>query len=142
MAQVGIALGLVGFLFIIQKSFIRIVRKESKETIEKVADLIDSGNTTERPTQLDINVLPMAIDQGKEPKILVRITDPEGGYQTNWRVEITDPKGNKYSKEATSPGKGFVYRARFPTTLPRAGVWSGVAIRNNKNRNPFEKTIE
>jgi len=79
------------------------------------------------PDELRIEVLPTNTEAGREPKVLVRITDPDGDYMTSWKVTIEGPDGKTMSGQATWPGSGLVFRARFPAGHDRSGRWSGVA---------------
>jgi len=96
-----------------------------------------SAEAAKPPDHLTVDVLPVATDRGQEPKILVRITDPDGDYRTRWSVTLRSPSGATQTRDATWPGAGHVFRARFPTSEPRAGTWSGVAIRNGTQLHKF-----
>jgi hypothetical protein len=80
----------------------------------------------------------------REPKVRVRITDPDGDYTTQWSIELRDPTGQVHQRDATWPGSGPVFRARFPAQADRTGRWSGTATRKRDGVDqtfPFEAEI-
>jgi hypothetical protein len=139
--EVGTSVGLVGILFLIERGFLRAVKATNQATVERVADIVEAANSPVLPDRLTIDVLPTATDKGQQPKILVRITDPTGDYTTQWSVTLRSPSGTTQTTTATWPGAGWIFRARFPTTEPRLGEWSGMAIRNGTERYEFSATL-
>jgi hypothetical protein len=95
-------------------------------------------NLRDVSVELSVDLVPTATNRGQQPKILIRITDPHGDYRTQWAVTLRSPGGASYSATATWPGNGNVFHARFATSEPRTGKWSGVAIRNGTESHPFE----
>ena len=139
--EVGASVGLVGILFLVERSFLRAVKANNQATVERVADIVEAASIPKPPDHLTIDVLPTATDRGQQPKILVRITDPIGDYTTRWSVTLTSPRGTTQTAAATWPGAGHLFRVRFPTDEPRSGKWSGVAIRNGTERHEFSATL-
>lgn len=139
--EVGASVGLVGILFLVERSFLRAVKASNQATVERVADLVEAANAPTSPDRLTIDVLPTATDRGQQPKILIRITDPNGDYTTQWSVTLRSPSGITQTAAATWPGADRVFRARFPTNEPRSGRWSGVAIRNGTEKHEFSAML-
>jgi|GEM_PF-4128758 len=139
--EVGASVGLVGILFLIERSFLRAVKASNQATVERVADIFEAGIAPTSPDRLTIDVLPTAIDRGQQPKILVRILDPNGDYTTQWSVTLTSPSGVTQNTTATWPGADRVFRARFPTNELRSGRWFGVAVRNGTEEHKFSATL-
>jgi hypothetical protein len=90
---------------------------------------------------LTIELLPTTTSRGQQPKLLVRITDPNGDFRTQWSVTVISPSGVEYSSLASWPGSGKIFRARFATTEPRTGTWHGVAVRNATESHMFEASL-
>jgi len=139
--EIGASIGLVGILFMIERSFLRAVKRDNQATIERVVEIVESASTPVSQDHLTIDVVPTAIDQGQQPKILIRITDPNGDYTTQWSVTLRSPSGKTQTIAATWPGAGKIYRARFPTNEPRSGIWSGVAVRNGIEEHQFSAAL-
>ena len=135
--EVGGSVGLVGILFLVERSFLRAVKASNQATLERVADIVEAATPLMSPDRLTIDVLPTATDRGQQPKILIRITDPNGDYTTRWSVTLRSPRGITQTIDATWPGADRVFRARFPANEPRSGRWSGVAIRNETEQHEF-----
>ena len=139
--EVGASFGLVGILFLIERSFLRAIQADNRATVERVAEIVEAVSAPAETDRLTIDVLPTATDRGQQPKILVRITDPNGDYTTQWSVTLTSPGGTIYTSAASWPGAGRMFRARFPTKEPRTGRWIGVATRNDTEFHNFEATL-
>ena len=139
--EIGASIGLVGVLLLVERSFLRAIKAENQATVERVADMVESVTTSSTANQLTIDALPTATDRGQQPKMLVRISDPNGDYRTQWSVTLNAPSGTIYSSAASWPGSGKVFRVRFPTTEPRTGKWTGVAVRNGSESHEFTVTL-
>jgi hypothetical protein len=139
--EVGASVGLVGILFLVERSFIRAVKASNQATVERIADIVEAADAPSSSDRLTIDVLPTATDRGQQPKILVRITDPISDYTTRWAVTLRSPSGSAQATVATWPGADRIFRTRFPTNEPRSGIWSGVAIRNGTEKHEFSATL-
>jgi hypothetical protein len=139
--EIGASVGLVGILFIVEQSFLRAVKANNQATVERIADIVETANPLNLQDRLTIDVLPTAVDRGQQPKILIRITDPSGDYTTRWSITLRSPSGTTQTIDATWPGAGKIFRARFPTSDSRSGRWSGVAIRNGTEKHEFSATL-
>lgn len=139
--EVGASVGLVGVLFLVERSFLRAIKADNQATVERVADMVEGVAATPTTNQLSIDVLPTATDRGQQPKMLVRITDPNGDYRTHWSVTLKAPSGATYFSVASWPGSGKIFRVRFPTAEPRTGKWTGVAVRNGSESHEFAVTL-
>ena len=142
--EVGSSVGLVGILFLVERSFLRAVKASNQATVERVADIVETAKESDTPTPPDhvtIFVAPTATDRGQQPKILVRIADPNGDYTTRWMVTLKSPTGATQTVPANWPGADRIFRARFPTSEPRIGQWSGVAIRNGTEHHEFSALL-
>ena len=137
----GSAIGLVGVLFLVEQTFLRAVKTDNEATLEKTSDIVDSA-TPPLSSELKIDVEPTLTKDGKEPMILVRITDPEGDYTTKWSVQLIYPTGEKQVKTASWPGSGRKFRARFPCPESRSGTWKGVAVRNEEKEVSFSHELD
>jgi hypothetical protein len=140
--EIGASVGLVGILFLVERSFLHAVKKDNEATIESVVDIVEAASTLIPQNQLTIDVVPTSTDQGQQPKILIRITDPNGDYTTRWSVTLRSPSGKTQTVNATWPGAGKIFRARFPTNELRSGKWSGVAVRNGTEEHDFSATLQ
>ncbi len=139
--EVGASIGLVGVLFLVERSFLRAIKADNQATVERVADIVEGVAAASTTSRLSIDVIPTATDRGRQPKILVRITDPDGDYRTRWSVTLDAPSGATHSSAAFWPGSGRIFRVRFPTTEPRTGKWTGVAVRNGSESHEFAVTL-
>ena len=139
--EVGASVGLVGVLFLVERGFVREIKADNQATVERVADMVEGVVTSPTSNRLTIDVLPTATDRGQQPKMLVRITDPNGDYRTQWSVTLIAPSGATYSSAAFWPGSGRIFRVRFPTADPRTGKWTGVAVRNGSESHEFTVTL-
>lgn len=138
--EVGVSVGLVGVLFLIERGFLRAVKRENQDTIERVSDIVDSISPILQ-TGIKIDVVPTATDRGQQPKILIRITDPNGDYKTQWTVTLRSPSGKIETLDAHWPSAGKIFRARFPTDEPRSGEWSGEAVKNGNDKHKFSEVL-
>ena len=140
--EVGAAIGLVGVLFLVERTFLRAVKADNEATLETVSDIVESGALPNESGEFKIEVVATSIERGREPKILIRITDPEGDYKTTWLVKLTSPSGETREAKASWPGSGNVFRARFPVEESRAGTWRGIATRNGSKDFDFSGKVD
>ena len=139
--EIGASIGLMGVLYLIERRFLREVKRDNQATVERVADIVESANSPVLQNEVKIDVVQTATDQGQQPKILIRITDPHGDYTTHWSVTLKSPSGKTETLNASWPGAGKIFRARFPTNEPRSGEWSGEAIKNGKDKHKFSAIL-
>jgi hypothetical protein len=156
--EIGTGFALVAAGFMLQRVFVRTAESAAREVGREVAeDVVESIGSDSGSLAIDsenhihpgidrvtIDVLPTSTEGGRQPKVLVRVTDPDGDYKTSWVVTINFPDGREMKQKAFWPASGPVFRARFPTGDDRQGTWSGVAIRTREGtvtEHSFTKTL-
>lgn len=165
MEALGIVLGLLGLLFAFEtprRAFIKLlgfkrphaVNSSSGYTsgsfnsqpipenaVEVETSIPDSITHDYDTSKLRFHFGRASTRDGRAPKLLLRITDPDSDYRTSWFAFLISPGGAIYRAPVNWPGSGKIYRACFATDEPRTGRWVGFITRSSGESYKFEKML-